>query len=49
KQILFVSDVLEELKAASEAGLKVVQMVRDDSQRTGDFRTITSFSELKID
>ncbi|GIU47280.1 enolase-phosphatase E1 [Shewanella sairae] len=49
KQILFVSDVLEELKAASEAGLNVVQMVRDDSQRTGDFRTINSFSELTID
>ncbi|ABV89490.1 acireductone synthase [Shewanella pealeana] len=49
KQILFVSDVLEELKAANEAGLHVVQMVRDDSQRTGDFKTIASFDELKID
>lgn len=46
KQILFVSDVLEELKAASEAGLNVAQMVRDDSQRTGDFKQISSFAEL---
>ncbi|MEZ9820533.1 acireductone synthase [Shewanella sp. 10N.286.45.A1] len=48
KQILFVSDVLEELKAASEAGLNVVQMVRQDSQRTGDFKQISSFAELEI-
>ena len=49
KQILFASDVLEELKAANEAGLNVVQMIRDDSQRTGDFKIITNFAELKID
>ncbi|PKG56841.1 acireductone synthase [Shewanella sp. Choline-02u-19] len=48
KQILFVSDVLEELKAASEAGLNVAQMVRDDSQRTGDFKQVSSFAELDI-
>lgn len=48
KQILFVSDVLEELKAASEAGLNVVQMVRQDSQRTGDFKQISSFAEIEL-
>lgn len=48
KQILFVSDVLEELKAANEAGMNVAQMVRNDSQRTGDFKQISSFAELDI-
>ena len=48
KQILFVSDVLEELKAASEAGLNVVQMVRQDNQRTGDFKQISSFAEIEL-
>ncbi|MCL1051899.1 acireductone synthase [Shewanella abyssi] len=48
KQILFVSDVLEELKAADEAGLNVMQMVRDDSQRTGDFKQISSFADIEL-
>ncbi|QQX80228.1 acireductone synthase [Shewanella sp. KX20019] len=48
KQILFVSDVLEELKAADEAGLNVMQMVRDDKQRTGDFKQISSFADIEL-
>ncbi|MCL2916505.1 acireductone synthase [Shewanella corallii] len=49
KQVLFVSDLLEELKAASAAGLQVCQMVREEGVRTGDFNTVRSFDELNFD
>ncbi|MGL4474826.1 MAG: acireductone synthase [Shewanella sp.] len=49
KQILFVSDNLDELKAAASAGMKVCQMVREPNTRTGEFSQITSFDELTID
>lgn len=49
KQVLFVSDVIEELKAADAAGMMTCQMVRDSKQRTGDFRTISSFDELVLE
>ncbi|MCE9680523.1 acireductone synthase [Shewanella sp. AS1] len=49
KQVLFISDLLEELKAAQQAGLRTVQMVRDTTQRTGDFKQISSFDELDLD
>ncbi|WP_394129154.1 acireductone synthase [Shewanella maritima] len=48
KQILFISDVIEELKAAEQAGLNTCQMVRDTNQRTAHFDTISSFDELKL-
>ncbi|WOT05201.1 acireductone synthase [Shewanella youngdeokensis] len=48
KQILFVSDVLEELKAASDAGMNVMQMVRYDDQRTGDVKQINSFADITL-
>ncbi|NKF52084.1 acireductone synthase [Shewanella sp. WXL01] len=48
KQILFVSDVVEELKAAESAGMVTCQMVRDDAQRTGNFKTISNFAELQL-
>ncbi|MEI6860411.1 MAG: acireductone synthase [Shewanella sp.] len=46
KQVLYISDVVEELKAAAEAGMRTVQMVRSDDQRTGSHRQIASFNEL---
>ncbi len=49
KQILFVSDMVDELKAAAAAGLITCQMVREAGQRTGDFRQVKSFAELTID
>ncbi len=49
RQILFVSDVVEELKAAEAAGMMTCQMVRDENQRTGDFKQVSSFDELIID
>ncbi|ABL98286.1 acireductone synthase [Shewanella amazonensis] len=49
RQILFVSDVVEELKAAEAAGMITCQMVREPSQRTGKYRIIQSFSELNFE
>lgn len=49
KQILFVSDLLCELKAAQLAGMNVCQMVRDHHTPIGEFRTINSFDELIIE
>ncbi|MGE4260697.1 acireductone synthase [Shewanella sp.] len=49
KQVLFVSDLLGELKAAAAAGMQTCQMVRDSSVKTGDYRQIHSFSELQIE
>ena len=46
KQVLFISDVVEELKAAEEAGMRTMQMVRSQDQRTGSYKQIASFEEL---
>ncbi|NRD71777.1 acireductone synthase [Shewanella sp. VB17] len=46
KQVLFISDVVEELKAAEEAGMRTLQMVRSQDQPTGSHTQITSFAEL---
>jgi enolase-phosphatase E1 len=46
KQVLFISDVVEELKAAEEAGMRTMQMVRSQDQRTGSHKQIASFKEL---
>ncbi|MFQ6372825.1 acireductone synthase [Shewanella sp. YIC-542] len=49
KQVLFVSDLLGELKAAAAAGMQTCQMVRDSAVTTADFRIAHDFSELPID
>ncbi len=48
KQVLFVSDRLEELKAADEAGLNVVYMKRLPEQVESNYKTIESFTELSV-
>ena len=49
KQILFVSDVAEELKAAETAGMVTCQMVRFADQRKASCKKISQFSELTFD
>jgi enolase-phosphatase E1 len=49
KQILFVSDVAEELKAAEAAGMTTCQMIRFADQRQAKCKKISSFSELVFD
>lgn len=45
EQILFLSDIVEELKAASEAGFQTIQLVRPGTTANWE-RTVSDFSEL---
>ncbi len=47
-EVLFLSDITEELDAAKSAGLQVTQLFRDDLPSTKDHPHVTSFSELEI-
>jgi enolase-phosphatase E1 len=51
EEILFLSDVVEELAAAANAGMVSVQVVRESSSTPvsrSDYPTIVSFDELQI-
>ncbi len=48
KQVLFISDRIEELKAADDAGLNVVYMKRSAEQADSNYKTVGSFNELKL-
>jgi enolase-phosphatase E1 len=48
-QILFLSDVAEELDAAESAGMQTWQLVRDDDVARGSHRVAASFHEVIID
>lgn len=47
--ILFLSDVVEELDAAAEAGMKTTQIVRDDNVQSGRHPVASDFSGVTID
>lgn len=46
-QILFLSDIVEELEAADQAGMQTVQLVRPGTTANWP-RTVESFSEIEI-
>ncbi len=46
--ILFLSDVLEELDAAAEAGMQTMQLVRDEDVVTGSHRIAHDFHEVVL-
>ncbi|AUN99573.1 acireductone synthase [Bacteriovorax stolpii] len=46
--ILFLSDIKEELDAAREAGMKTTQLVRQDDVVLGDHPKARDFSEIKL-
>jgi len=46
--ILFLSDIAEELDAAQQAGMQTVQLVRDDKVVIGKHRTARDFSEVLV-
>ena len=49
-EILFLSDIVEELDAASEAGMKTIMLVRDESPATSQSHTqVKNFSEIDLD
>ncbi|MBW3166511.1 acireductone synthase [Ferrimonas balearica] len=48
KHVLFVSDDVEELNAARDAGLRTCQVVRGEGVRRGDHNIVDDFSQLKL-
>ena len=48
ENILFLSDITEELDAARDAGMQTVQLVRNDNVETGDHRTVNGFAEVLL-
>jgi enolase-phosphatase E1 len=48
EEILFLSDIKEELDAARMARMKTIQLVRLDDVVLGNHQTVTSFSEIKL-
>ncbi|WP_043448482.1 acireductone synthase [Halotalea alkalilenta] len=48
-EILFLSDVVEELDAAREAGLRTVQLVRKPGMRVGDHPCVERFDQISFD
>ncbi len=48
-EILFLSDVAEELDAAAEAGMQTFQLVRDDQVVVGRHRIAHDFDEVLLD
>ena len=47
QQILFLSDIKEELEAANEAGLQTVQLVRPGTEKNWE-HSVSSFNEIEI-
>lgn len=48
-EVLFLSDVVEELDAAQEAGMQVLQLVRDSSVVPGKYPVVSSFDEIDLE
>ena len=46
-EILFLSDIKEELDAARNAGMKTTQLVRDDEVVLGEHLKVKNFTEIK--
>lgn len=49
ESLVFLSDVVEELDAASEAGMQCAQLIRSPDMRSGAHPQITSFDEIIIE
>ncbi len=47
-EVLFLSDVADELDAAKEAGMQTTQLVRDDEVVPGDHRIARDFTEVVV-
>lgn len=48
QDILFLSDVVEELDAAASAGMQTIQLVREQGMTTGDHAVVNSFDEISV-
>ncbi|WP_106477509.1 acireductone synthase [Phytohalomonas tamaricis] len=48
QEVLFLSDVVEELDAAQEAGLQTTQLVREENMKTGVHCVAHGFDEVSV-
>ncbi len=48
-EILFLSDIPEELDAAAQAGMQVIQLVRDSFTRLSDYTQVTRFDAIILE
>ena len=48
RYIVFLSDVVEELDAAAEAGLNTIQLLREDTAATNRHLSVTSFMAIEV-
>jgi len=48
EQILFLSDIVEELDAARDAGMQTIQLVRDDNSITGSHVIAHDFDQIVL-
>jgi len=48
QNILFLSDIVEELDAASQVGLNTIQLVREETQKTGNHPIAHNFDEISF-
>lgn len=48
EEILFLSDIKEELDAAKSAGMKTIQLVRQDDVIIGEHQTAKDFGDIKL-
>lgn len=48
-QVLFLSDVPAELKAAAQVGIRVLQLVREPTVQPGPYPTVTDFSVIDME
>lgn len=48
REILFLSDVTDELDAARKVDIRTCQLIRDGTQPTGDHPTARSFDEVEL-
>jgi enolase-phosphatase E1 len=48
QEILFLSDVVEELDAAASAGMHTIQLLRQPDITTGEHVTATNFNDIKL-
>ncbi|KMN19973.1 acireductone synthase [Pseudomonas helleri] len=47
-KILFLSDIVEELDAAQQAGMQTCGLVREGGKKLGDHLTVSSFADIDI-
>lgn len=48
EEVLFLSDITEELDAAKSAGMQTTQLVRGDSVKNSTHKQVVNFSEIKF-